>query len=110
MRVKSDTRRGEPAGSAFRVGSTTTRTAATARKAQRSRVRIASLGREKPGRSTLDEQDHEDEDADLAEDGAQARLDDLVEAADPHGGQDGAEQLAHAARDHDHERIHDVVL
>src|SRR5438552_9209333 len=40
LRVKSETRRGEPAGSAFSVGSTTTRTAATARKAQRSRVRI----------------------------------------------------------------------
>src|SRR5712691_13533779 len=85
------------------------RTAAP-RNAQRSRVRIASLGREKPGRAPLDEQDHENEDRHLAEHGAEARLDDLVEPADADGGQDRAEEFAYAAGHDDHERVHDVVL
>src|SRR6266508_5511558 len=110
LSVKSETRSGEPCGSAFSAGRTTTRTTAAARKVQRSRVRIAPLRREESGRSPLDEQDHENEDDDLAEHGTETRLDDLVEPAYAHRGQDGAEELPHPARHDDHEGVDDVVL
>src|SRR5262245_64791992 len=89
LSVKFETRKGEPCGSAFRAGRTTTRSTATARNAQRSRVRIASLLREETGGAPLDEQDNGHEDSDLAEDGTQAGLDDLVEAADAERREDG---------------------
>src|SRR6266702_2383168 len=97
--VKFETRSGEPCGNAFSTGRTTTSRTAAARKAQRSRVRIASLGREETGRAPLDEQDHEHEYGDLAKHGAEADR-----------GQVGAERLAYPAGHHDHERVHDIVL
>src|SRR6202795_1115369 len=94
--VKVETRNGEPCGSAFSAGSTTTSRTAAPRNAQRSRVRIASLRREKPRRTPLDEQDHDHEDRALSEPGAEARLDDLVEPANAERSQDGPEELADA--------------
>src|SRR5215831_10451185 len=110
FRVKSLSRHGEPAGKAFSSGNRTTNTAAAPVRRARSRVGIAPLDREETGGPPLDEQDHEDEDEDLAVHGPEGRLDDLVQPADAEGGQDTAEQLAHAAGHHDHERVHDVVL
>ena len=51
-----------------------------------------------------------DQDGHLAEHRAQPGLDDLVEPADARGGEDGAGELAHPARHHHHEGVHDVVL
>src|SRR5262245_39470836 len=110
LSVKSETRSGEPGGSALSAGSTTTTTAAARSRPARSRVGIAPLDREESRRAPLDEQDDEDEDEHLAVHGAEARLDDLVEAADAERGQDAPEELADAARHLDHERVHDVVL
>src|SRR5260370_3926862 len=110
VRVKSETRSGAPAGSAFSAGSTTTSSTASPTSPQPSRLRIASLGREEASRPPLDEHDHEHQDQHLPEDGAHSGFDDLVQAADPHGGEDAAQHLANPSGHHHHERVPDVVL
>src|SRR5262249_42117172 len=110
FRVKSETRSVASAGSALRPGSTTTSRAAAPHSGQLSRVGIASLGGEEAGRPALDEYDDEDQDQHLAEHGAERRLDDLVQTADPGGGEDAPEELAHAPGHDHHERVDDVVL
>src|SRR5262245_41113264 len=108
--VKLETCSGEPGGSRLPSGISTTRTSAIARSASRSGFGTTPARREQASRPALQEQDDGDQDRHLREDGAQRRLDALVEAADAGGGQDRAEQLADAAGDDDHERVHDVVL
>src|SRR6266850_2965177 len=110
FRVKSDTRSAVPGGSALRAGRTATTAIAPARSPQRSRLRIAPLGREEPRWTALDEQDHEHQDQDLPEDRAHPWLDDLVEPADSDRGEDAPGQLPDPARHHHHEGVHDVVL
>src|SRR5262245_44191463 len=103
FKVKFDTWKAVSGGAALQIGSTTTSRTATAPRPSHSRFGIASPGGEETGGPALKEQDHRDQDRDLGEDRPEGGLDDLVQLADPHRGEQGPHQLADAAGHHDHE-------
>src|SRR5438309_6773578 len=94
----------------LQTGSTTATTTAAMPSATASRLGIAPPRREEPGRPPLQEQDDADEDCHLAEHRAERGLDALGQAAEAGRGQDRPGELADAAGDDHHERVHDVVL